>query len=81
MTWVNVVATGVDENRFVNRTEKVMSTGNLLYLLMCIGMFAGFAVVLAYESWQQSRLGPDMIGSVPEDDRTLDQSHGHAVHA
>jgi hypothetical protein len=27
-----------------------MSTGNLLYLLMCIGVFTVFSVVLAYES-------------------------------
>ncbi len=62
-----------------------MSTGNLLYLLMCIGMFAVFAVVLAYCSWQQSTLGPDMIGSVPEGDRQPDladhHGQGNAAHA
>lgn len=62
-----------------------MSTGNLLYLLMCIGMFVVFAVALAYCSWQQSKLGPEMIGSVPEGDRQVDHAghhgHGHAAHA
>jgi len=28
-----------------------MSIGNLLYLLMCIGVFTVFSAVLAYESW------------------------------
>ncbi len=58
-----------------------MSIGNLLYLLMCIGAFTGFAVVLAFESWQQGRLGPETTGPVAEDDRDLDHSHGHAVRA
>lgn len=38
-----------------------MTTGSVLYLLMSIGMFAVFSAVLAYESWQQARLGPDVV--------------------
>lgn len=38
-----------------------MTTGNVLYLLMSIGMFAVFAVVLAYQSWQQSRRGAEVV--------------------
>lgn len=44
-----------------------MTTGNLLYLMLCIGMFAAFSAVLAYESYQQSKLGPD-IAPAPEAD-------------
>ena len=40
-----------------------MTDGNVLYLLMCVAMFAAFSVVLAYNSWQQSKLGPDMVPS------------------
>jgi hypothetical protein len=36
-----------------------MTTGNVLYLAMAIGMFVVFALVLAYQSWQQSRLGSE----------------------
>lgn len=44
-----------------------MTLGNVLYLLMSIGMFIALAVVLAYQSWHQSRLGPDMIAdAVPQ---------------
>jgi len=32
-----------------------MTTGDMLYLAMVIGMFSLFAGVLAYETWQQSR--------------------------
>jgi len=42
-----------------------MTMGNVLYLLMVIGVFVVFAAVLAYQSWQQARLGPDMV-SVPK---------------
>ena len=38
-----------------------MTIGNVLYLLMSIGMFAVFSVVLAYQSWQQSRVGPEVV--------------------
>jgi hypothetical protein len=44
-------------------------------------MFAGFGIVLAYQSWQQAKLGPEMIGSVPADDRHVEQAHGTAAHA
>lgn len=32
-----------------------MTTGNVLFLLMVVGMFASFSAVLAYQSWQQAR--------------------------
>ena len=38
-----------------------MTTGNVLYLLMVIGMFVSFSAVLAYQSWQQSRLGREAM--------------------
>ncbi len=38
-----------------------MTTGNVLYLMLCLGMFTAFALVLAYESWQQSRIGRDVV--------------------
>jgi hypothetical protein len=38
-----------------------MTTGNVLYLLMTIGTFVMFAAVLFYQSWQQSRRGPDVV--------------------
>jgi hypothetical protein len=37
-----------------------MTTGNVLYLLMSIGGFVLLSVVLAYQSWQQSRVGSDL---------------------
>lgn len=57
-----------------------MSTGNLLYLLMSIGVFAVFGLVLAYQSWQQSQLGPDMIGTVPIPAKAPARIPGHAAH-
>jgi hypothetical protein len=51
-------------------TEMVMTTGNVLYLVMCIGAFAVFSAALAYESWQQSRLGPEAV-PVPADHRDM----------
>ncbi|HEY0185477.1 MAG TPA: hypothetical protein VGC09_21965 [Rhodopila sp.] len=38
-----------------------MTTGEALYLLMTLGMFLLFSVVLAYHSWQQSTLGPETL--------------------
>jgi hypothetical protein len=38
-----------------------MTDGNVLYLLMCVAIFAAFSAVLAYNSWQQSKLGPEMV--------------------
>ena len=38
-----------------------MTSGSLLYLLMCLAVFGVFSVVLAYESWQQSRLGRETV--------------------
>ncbi len=53
-----------------------MTTGSLLYLLLSIGMFTVLAVVLAYQSWQQSRMGPEMLttsspASHPEPDHAI----------
>jgi len=48
--------------------------GNVLYLLLCVAMFAAFSAVLAYNSWQQIKLGPEMVPA-PE------QHPGGAAHA
>jgi hypothetical protein len=53
-----------------------MTDGNVLYLLMCVAIFAAFSAVLAYNSWQQSKLGPDMVPA-PE---SHPESTGMAVH-
>lgn len=42
-----------------------MTTGSVLYLLMCIGAFAALAIVLAYNTWQQTRMGGD-FGTAPQ---------------
>lgn len=55
-----------------------MTTGNVLYLAMSVGMFGFFSAVLAYQSWQQSRQGPDMV-SAPAD-RHQDTDHQDAHH-
>ena len=54
-----------------------MTDGNVLYLLMCVAMFAAFSVVLAYNSWQQSKLGPEMVPA-PE---THPETTAEPVHA
>jgi hypothetical protein len=41
--------------------ETIMTSGSLLYLLMCLATFGVFSAVLAYESWQQSRLGRETV--------------------
>lgn len=38
-----------------------MTTGNILYLAMVIAVFGMFGGVLAYQSWQQTRRGPEML--------------------
>ena len=38
-----------------------MTTGNVLYLAMAIGTFVLLSAVLAYQSWQQSRVTPDAM--------------------
>jgi len=38
-----------------------MSTGSMLYLVMVLAVFGVFSAVLAYQSWQQSRQGPEML--------------------
>jgi len=43
-----------------------MTTGSLLYLLMTIVAFGLFSVVLAYQSWQQSRRGPETLSGPAE---------------
>ncbi len=42
-----------------------MTTGDLLYLIMCLAAFGVFSTVLAYYSWQQSREGRKTV-SAPE---------------
>jgi hypothetical protein len=49
------------------RSEPV-TNGNLLYLMLCLGTFGVFAAVLAYESWQQGRLGHEVILKPAEHD-------------
>jgi hypothetical protein len=56
-----------------------MSTGNVLYLLMTIGTFVVFAAVLGFQSWQQSRRGPDVV-PLPGPVNRHHQPHG-ALHA
>jgi hypothetical protein len=41
--------------------ETTMTMGNVLYLAMAIGMFVLISAALAYASWQQSRIGPDVV--------------------
>jgi FtsH-binding integral membrane protein len=55
-----------------------MTTGSMLYLLMSTGMFVVFSAVLAYESWQQARLGPEVS---PTSAPTMTPEPGGAVHA
>jgi hypothetical protein len=62
----------------VNRSETLMSAGNVLYLLMCIGMFTTLSGVLAYQSWREGSPGPDPSDPVPEDD-SIDPVPGHAL--
>jgi hypothetical protein len=40
-----------------------MTTGNVLYLAMAIGTFVLLSAVLAYQSWQQSRVAPDAVSA------------------
>ena len=59
-----------------------MTTGNVLYLAMSVGMFGLFSAVLAYQSWQQSRQGPDMISAPADRHQDTDlQSTGDEVTA
>jgi hypothetical protein len=65
LIWINVYNLTMIDKATVNQTtERAMTTGNLLYLLMVIGVFLLFSVVLAYQSWQQSRLGPDTVSKI-----------------
>lgn len=77
LIWINVAADQSGNLPHVNQSERSMSTGEMLYLVMCIGAFTVFAIVLAMQSWQQSRKGPDMLESESADA----SHHGHAVHA
>jgi hypothetical protein len=38
-----------------------MTLGSLLYLLMSIATFVVLSATLFYQSWKQSRLGPEMV--------------------
>jgi hypothetical protein len=58
---INAEALTPAENPSTKDGERTMTTGNVLYLLMSIGMFAVFAAILAYYSWQQSRQGPEIV--------------------
>jgi hypothetical protein len=60
----------------VNRSESIVSVGNLLYLLMSIGAFTGFAIALAYHSWQQGKPRLDTSASATEDAPRLDRQRG-----
>jgi hypothetical protein len=42
-----------------------MSTGSVLYLTLCIAAFGVLAGVLAYQSWKQSRPGPEVVTIPP----------------
>jgi hypothetical protein len=44
-----------------NLRRNSMTTGNVLYLLMVIGMFISFSAVLGYQCWQHSRLGRETV--------------------
>ncbi|HBK06921.1 MAG TPA: hypothetical protein DDZ81_13930 [Acetobacteraceae bacterium] len=59
-----------------------MTTGSAVYLGMTIGVMFIFSMVLAYQSWQQARLGPDMIpdSATPRPDAQHGEPHS-AVHA
>ncbi len=43
-----------------------MSTGNVLYLVMVVAAFVSFSAVLAYQSWQQARLGRETVPASTE---------------
>jgi hypothetical protein len=43
------------------KKEEAMTTGSVLYLLLCIVAFGVLSGVLAYQSWKQSRLGPEVV--------------------
>jgi len=57
-----------------------MSFGNILYLGMATGITLVFSLVLGYQSWQQSRRGPEMLGGTAER-AAADEHHRGAVHA
>jgi hypothetical protein len=63
LTWINVDRRPALDNPPSDHhtTEEEMTTGNVLYLLLCMAMFVSLAAVLAYQSWQQSLLGPEML--------------------
>ncbi len=56
-----------------------MTTGSILYLAMTIGVMVVFSLVLGYQAWQQSRLGPDMISNSTPPKLTAEPHN--AVHA
>jgi hypothetical protein len=53
-----------------------MSTGSVLYLVMVLAMFGILSAVLAYQSWQQSRQGPEMLPARQDQDQ--EEPH-HAI--
>ena len=58
-----------------------MTFGNVLYLVMAVGLMVIFSIVLAYQSWQQSRRGPDMIGGDAQQPDVSHTDHHGVVHA
>jgi hypothetical protein len=54
-------AAAADKSAVRGSEDRTMTTGNVLYLLMVVGMFMLFCAVLAYESWQQSRQAPETV--------------------
>jgi hypothetical protein len=56
-----------------------MTTGSMLYLAMAIGTFVLLSAVLAYQSWQQSRVARDPM-SAPrnEPNRAITPAHHQA---
>jgi hypothetical protein len=81
---INVATPIPQKHRSINPMEPIMTTGEFLYLLMCLGMFFSFSVALAYASWLQSQMGPEMIGARQADERQTghgDPGHGDPAHA
>jgi hypothetical protein len=52
-----------------------MTTGNVLYLVMVIGVFVLFSAVLGYQSWLQSRPEPATVRA-----RTPEPAHAPEPH-
>ena len=53
-----------------------MTTGNVLYLMMVIGVFMLFSAMLAYQSWQQSRPDPAPVRAQTPEPAPAAEPHG-----